>query len=66
VSFVLRKDFLSLNDYEEKAMKTQKQPVNDAVTLSDDERQPCEVWTRMMGFHRPVASFNIGKIKRAP
>ena len=29
--------------------------------LSDDERQPCEVWTRVMGYHRPVASFNIGK-----
>jgi anaerobic ribonucleoside-triphosphate reductase len=32
-----------------------------AVTLSDDERQRCEVWTRVMGYHRPVASFNIGK-----
>jgi ribonucleoside-triphosphate reductase (formate) len=24
-------------------------------------RQVCEVWTRVMGYHRPVASFNIGK-----
>jgi hypothetical protein len=32
-----------------------------AVTLSDEERQRCEVWTRVMGYHRPVASFNIGK-----
>ena len=31
------------------------------ITLTDDERQPCEVWTRVMGYHRPVASFNIGK-----
>lgn len=31
------------------------------VTLRDDERQRCEVWTRVMGYHRPVASFNIGK-----
>lgn len=31
------------------------------VTLTDDERQPCEVWTRVMGYHRPVSSFNIGK-----
>lgn len=31
------------------------------LALSDDERQPCEVWTRVMGYHRPVASFNIGK-----
>jgi len=31
------------------------------VTLTDAERQRCEVWTRVMGYHRPVASFNIGK-----
>lgn len=31
------------------------------ITLDDSERQPCEVWTRVMGYHRPVASFNIGK-----
>ena len=30
-------------------------------TLSDSERQPCEVWTRVMGYHRPVSSFNVGK-----
>lgn len=29
--------------------------------LREDERQRCEVWTRVMGYHRPVASFNIGK-----
>ena len=23
--------------------------------------QPCEVWTRVMGYHRPVSSFNKGK-----
>ncbi|MDO8420096.1 MAG: anaerobic ribonucleoside-triphosphate reductase [Rubrivivax sp.] len=31
------------------------------ISLRDDERQRCEVWTRVMGYHRPVASFNIGK-----
>ena len=31
------------------------------IVLTDAERQPCEVWTRVMGYHRPVASFNIGK-----
>ena len=31
------------------------------IRLDDSERQPCEVWTRVMGYHRPVASFNIGK-----
>lgn len=27
----------------------------------DDSPQHCEVWTRVMGYHRPVSSFNIGK-----
>lgn len=31
------------------------------VELKDSERQPCEVWTRVMGYHRPVESFNKGK-----
>lgn len=31
------------------------------TVLRDEERQPCEVWTRVMGYHRPVESFNIGK-----
>jgi hypothetical protein len=31
------------------------------VKLNDEERQPCEVWTRVMGYHRPVSSFNEGK-----
>jgi Anaerobic ribonucleoside-triphosphate reductase len=34
---------------------------SDEIFLTDEERQPCEVWTRVMGYHRPVASFNIGK-----
>ncbi len=31
------------------------------IQLSDAERQPCEVWTRVMGYYRPVDSMNIGK-----
>ena len=34
---------------------------SERMQLSDEERQPCEVWTRVMGYHRPVASFNTGK-----
>ena len=29
--------------------------------LPEDQRQRCEVWTRVMGSHRPVAAFNAGK-----
>ena len=38
-----------------------EQAAIDNVQLTDAERQPCEVWTRVMGYHRPVASFNVGK-----
>lgn len=31
------------------------------ISLTDAERQPCEVWTRVMGYHRPFQSFNTGK-----
>ena len=40
------------------ATQTANHPIAE-VTLSDAERQPCEVWTRVMGYHRPLASFNI-------
>ena len=29
--------------------------------LPEAQRQRCEVWTRVMGYHRPVAAFNPGK-----
>lgn len=28
---------------------------------SKKERTRCEVWTRVMGYHRPLSHFNIGK-----
>ena len=32
-----------------------------ANLIDDSERQPCEIWTRVMGYHRPVENFNVGK-----
>ena len=32
-----------------------------ATVLRDEERTRCEVWTRVMGYHRPVSEFNPGK-----
>ena len=32
-----------------------------AALVEDEERTRCEVWTRVMGYHRPVTSFNKGK-----
>ena len=40
---------------------TDIEEIASPIVLSDEERQPCEVWTRVMGYHRPVSSFNIGK-----
>ena len=31
------------------------------VVLQDEERQKCEIWSRVMGYYRPVSEFNIGK-----
>lgn len=36
-------------------------PSDESIQLADHERQPCEVWTRVMGYHRPVGAFNLGK-----
>lgn len=42
-------------------MTTVAQTTNRTVALNDSQRTRCEVWTRVMGYHRPVSSFNIGK-----
>jgi len=38
-----------------------KKSESTMTTLTEDERTKCEVWTRVMGYHRPVAGFNVGK-----
>lgn len=42
-------------------LNPQPLPAPQPVVLRDEERQRCEVWTRVMGYHRPMASFNTGK-----
>ncbi|HFQ61603.1 MAG TPA: hypothetical protein ENK39_04800 [Epsilonproteobacteria bacterium] len=34
---------------------------NEILELVKENRQKCIVYTRVMGYHRPVESFNIGK-----
>lgn len=31
------------------------------ITVEDSERQEVEVWSRVMGYYRPVEDWNIGK-----
>jgi hypothetical protein len=33
----------------------------EILTLNENRRTKCLVYTRVMGYHRPVESFNIGK-----
>ena len=42
-------------------LKRMERIMAEQVQLKDSERQPCEVWTRVMGYPRPVSSFNTGK-----
>lgn len=34
---------------------------NELLEKFKDERTKCIVYTRVMGYHRPVESFNVGK-----
>ena len=31
------------------------------IQLDDAERTRCEIWTRVMGYYRPVSAWNAGK-----
>lgn len=33
----------------------------EKIVLKDEERTRCEVWTRVMGYHRPTSFYNMGK-----
>jgi len=48
---------------QKKSSKTQRvleSPLNTDAP-KNKQRTRCEVWTRVMGYHRPVANFNLGK-----
>ena len=36
---------------------------NQTVIILDEERVECEIWSRVMGYYRPVSEWNIGKIQ---
>lgn len=48
----------SLNFKPEINMETATQPI---LVQKQQQRTKCLVYTRVMGYHRPVESFNIGK-----
>ncbi|MCQ2913654.1 MAG: anaerobic ribonucleoside-triphosphate reductase [Alphaproteobacteria bacterium] len=44
-----------------KKLNNRRRKIMEEIVLKDEERQPCEVWTRVMGYFRPVSDFNLGK-----
>ena len=42
-------------------MNPSQKSVEKSLSIPQQERQRCEIWTRVMGYHRPMSSFNIGK-----
>jgi len=35
--------------------------IQTPIEIPEELRTRCEVWTRVMGYHRPVSQFNKGK-----
>lgn len=46
---------------DEKLALDSKKDISRLYHLPDEQRQQCEIWTRVMGYYRPVSQFNIGK-----
>ena len=40
---------------------TTKTSAQTKQTAANAKRTRCEVWTRVMGYHRPIANYNRGK-----
>lgn len=34
---------------------------SNRTELTEAERTPCEIWSRVMGYHRPTSAWNAGK-----
>lgn len=49
------------HDYPEIFDMLQTTAPQPEIKLEDHERTPCEVWTRVMGYHQQKARFNLGK-----
>ena len=47
-----------MNNWNDEKMPEGQIPVTE---LSDAERQPGEIWSRVMGYFRTLSEFNIGK-----
>ena len=43
------------------AFDTTKETVTMLIDGEAVERQVCQIWSRVMGYHRPVAAWNLGK-----
>lgn len=46
---------------QQQATTQQAQQDQSVAQTINDKRTRCEIWTRVMGYHRPVSNFNVGK-----
>lgn len=51
----------SINNNEQKNDLNAVVEKQNPVVCEAKPRTKCEIWTRVMGYHRPVSHFNIGK-----
>lgn len=42
-------------------MNHDQDPTRVEIELDESERTRCEIWTRVMGYYRPVSMWNAGK-----
>jgi anaerobic ribonucleoside-triphosphate reductase len=47
-----------MSDATSRVTQEEKQMILDQFK---EERTECEIWTRVMGYHRPISEFNPGK-----
>ena len=47
--------------YGENWLMIRKKAPKGTIVIKNSERQRCEIWSRVMGYYRPVSEYNIGK-----
>lgn len=57
IAFLKRRNIIDIENIEDVDIE------NRIVSYKNgDKRQICEIWSRVMGYHRPIEDFNKGKL----
>ncbi len=52
----------TIKQYERREVLKVTSSKGNVHEIDDSERQENEIWTRVMGYYRPVSAFNLGKV----